>query len=360
MSRGWKAVALVNPEEPGIVDRLDALRSCGIDLVEIQDPSRVTEFLDPSVGAVMMVASGPRLAQWTAQLARADRPTTPFLGGTLDESTAPAQGQEWIEALDEGLALVAADGRIVRCNDRFAAIFATSHDQLCGRRIAELIPDLASSTPENGQESRLNWQDRDHRYQVHMSPAAGPQGSLVSSVVQVHDMTREHALESQAREAHEAVQAAQARLIQMEREFQSVRRFLDDAPPPGAVGSALAQERPDQYAEFLADYTSILAIMVRESGYRVDPTWSESLQELAMKMGLLHSGPRDVIDLHCDALRSTCTGPMSARLAQRAEEARLLVLELMGYLLSYYRERGPSGHCREQSPGLAPADREDE
>ena len=52
---------------------------------------------------------------------------------------------------------------------------------------------------------------------------------------------------------------------------------------------------------------------------------------------MLSAGPRDVIDLHVSALQQRLDQAGREEAAALVEEGRLLVLELMGYVVTYYR-----------------------
>ena len=55
-------------------------------------------------------------------------------------------------------------------------------------------------------------------------------------------------------------------------------------------------------------------------------------------MGFLKAGPRDVIDIHTLTLRKKNEKATQAKAQAYVAEGRLMVLELMGYLTSYYRK----------------------
>jgi len=61
------------------------------------------------------------------------------------------------------------------------------------------------------------------------------------------------------------------------------------------------------------------------------------LQVLAEQIGFLQAGPRDVIDIYTEALRGKTDKTTSTKTEAFVEEGRFLVLELMGYLVSFYR-----------------------
>jgi len=58
---------------------------------------------------------------------------------------------------------------------------------------------------------------------------------------------------------------------------------------------------------------------------------------LAELLGFLRAGARDVIDIHNETLRSFVKDKSSSQARIFMEESRIVLLQLMGDLLSFYR-----------------------
>ena len=54
-------------------------------------------------------------------------------------------------------------------------------------------------------------------------------------------------------------------------------------------------------------------------------------------IGFLNGRPRDVVEIHSTALKRKSNGAAPQRAQAYVQEGRLMVLEVMGYLASYYR-----------------------
>jgi hypothetical protein len=63
------------------------------------------------------------------------------------------------------------------------------------------------------------------------------------------------------------------------------------------------------------------------------------MHDIADRLGFLRAGPRDVVDIHITALKEKSSGATPQKNKAYAEEGRIKVLELMGLLVSYYRNR---------------------
>jgi hypothetical protein len=58
---------------------------------------------------------------------------------------------------------------------------------------------------------------------------------------------------------------------------------------------------------------------------------------IARRLGARQANPRDVIDLHSAALQAKIENANPRKAKVYVEEGHLVVLELMGYLVSYYQ-----------------------
>ncbi len=95
---------------------------------------------------------------------------------------------------------------------------------------------------------------------------------------------------------------------------------------------------------------------LEQRGFRTDLHLSERLRDLADRVGQFGGGPRDVIDLYRAALHGRRRGVASEKGRAYIEEGRLLVLELMGNLVSYYRRYARPPHpARDAGPVRPPA-----
>lgn len=99
----------------------------------------------------------------------------------------------------------------------------------------------------------------------------------------------------------------------------------------------LREAQPDLFDELVAQYGQILDQRLEQRAYKIDMNTSDTLREIASHLGFLRAGPRDVVDIHTQAIRRRVKNAGVIRTQAYVEEGRLLVLELMGYLASYYR-----------------------
>lgn len=156
-----------------------------------------------------------------------------------------------------------------------------------------------------------------------------------------------------AEEAQAEARASAARVEQLERELYSLEQFA--VPPESAVTAqsfglkSLRQGLPDTFNNLVERYVSLMDLALEQQAYKVEHNISEGLRSLSEEIGFLNGGPRDVVEIHGTALKIQTREVTSQKSQAYAEEGRLLVLELMGYLASYYRNYA-SGFARSGTP----------
>ncbi len=164
---------------------------------------------------------------------------------------------------------------------------------------------------------------------------------------------------SESRRAAEAEAEARAnavRIEQLERELRSLEQL--QGPPQTSVtaqmyGSGpLRGHAPNTFNQFVRRYGNLIDLALEQRGYRVEHSIPEKLRAMSEQLGFLKAGPRDVVEIHTKALKGRSKGANPGKTQAYAEEGRLMALELMGDLVSYYRRR--SSGAKEVAPSAAP------
>jgi len=95
----------------------------------------------------------------------------------------------------------------------------------------------------------------------------------------------------------------------------------------------------DIFEEFVGKYEEWMELSLEKELFKVDNNISTNLQNMAERLGFFYATPRDLVEIHVKALQHK-TEKLSSRKAQLyADVGRIMLLELMGYLLSFYRNR---------------------
>ncbi len=134
--------------------------------------------------------------------------------------------------------------------------------------------------------------------------------------------------------------AAGARRDTRTQELAALGALPADALPVSAALSGnepLAAVAPREVDEAVRRYRALLDAAVEQRTYLGAAQPDGPLRELAALLGALRAGPRDVTGIHLRVMAALVEGKESAALDLYAEEARLLLVRVMGYLLAYYR-----------------------
>ncbi|MCU0618362.1 MAG: PAS domain-containing protein [Gemmatimonadaceae bacterium] len=262
------------------------------------------------------------------------------------------------DALDAHVAVVAPDGRIVAVNDawrRFAAGNGDPHGgepgpnylDVCRTSATAGIVEAAAALdglysvlrgerPEFEFEYPCHSPTEQRWFLMRVAPLPGTSGRAVVSHVNI--TTRRRALLDaiEAREADTRAEAARrdaSRLAQLAEEHASehtAQAFGIDRD--GA-------RRARVLAEMEPAYLALLDLAVEQRAYRVEYATTDRLRQLADALGAARARARDVVELHRAALRHRAGGAADPRADAYLEEGRLLLLQLMGQVLTYYRDQ---------------------
>lgn len=125
------------------------------------------------------------------------------------------------------------------------------------------------------------------------------------------------------------------------RELYAMERLTVDGPTSITARSfeirPLRDAAPGPYDEFKTAYASILGDAFEAKVFKVDHRVGERLRRLAEELGRYRAGPRDVVQIHLEVLQAQMQQETAGRAQAYLEEGRLLVLELMGDLVAFYR-----------------------
>jgi DNA-binding response OmpR family regulator len=132
-----------------------------------------------------------------------------------------------------------------------------------------------------------------------------------------------------------------ARQTETAREFESLEQF--PRLPHAAVAAqslgltSLRESLPDLFDELVQHYGDLLDQALEQRVYKVNYQLAESLRALGDQLGFIKAGPRDVVQIHHAALLKKAANVTVSKSRAYIEEGRMLILELMGNLVSYYR-----------------------
>jgi CheY-like chemotaxis protein len=168
----------------------------------------------------------------------------------------------------------------------------------------------------------------------------GAQDFLLKNNLRAEALIRSirYAIERQKAKRQEEAAEAEKR---QEREIESLEQF---GAPAGALITArayglerLSEASADTFEALVEQYRDLIDQAIEQRKFKMDSKTSQGARVLAQRLGFLRASPRDVVELHLKALKTREPVKMTVSYVV-AEEARLLLVELMGYLASYYRD----------------------
>jgi DNA-binding response OmpR family regulator len=138
--------------------------------------------------------------------------------------------------------------------------------------------------------------------------------------------------------------------MQLEREHQKnadtqemhslerIKGFQIPSTTAKLLGQATLRESlPEIFEELTHAYADLLDRALEHRFYKVAYDISEEIRNMADKLGFLKACPRDVVEIHTKALKTKTFENNLQKSSVYKAEARMVLLELMGDLLSYYR-----------------------
>lgn len=103
--------------------------------------------------------------------------------------------------------------------------------------------------------------------------------------------------------------------------------------------SDLRDAAPELFDQLVLRYLDLVELAIEQASFAADYRSRVHLEDFAKQLGGLGAGPRDVTAIHARAMRHRLEDPDVVPSRAADEETRLVVIELMGYLVLYYRLR---------------------
>lgn len=104
--------------------------------------------------------------------------------------------------------------------------------------------------------------------------------------------------------------------------------------------TSIKEGLPDVYQRLTADYSALMEDTVTEKIFGETTNVEEDKRAFVNKLGFLQASPRDLIDIHSSVLEAKSQEAPEEKAFLYVDEGRILALEIMGYLTSFYRR-----HC---------------
>ena len=190
-------------------------------------------------------------------------------------------------------------------------------------------------------EHRLRRADGEYRWMVSAGRPileGGEFHGFIGTLVDITDPRRAEAaaLEARAVAVSTEARAQRARKDLLDSELGALEDLRSAERRPRVA--PLRQHTPEVFKELATRYGELLELALTRQAYKnVEADPSQGLRSLGERLGFLRAGPRDVVDLHTQVLGGKARGAPYAKAQTYVAEGRLMALELMGYLVGFYR-----------------------
>lgn len=101
--------------------------------------------------------------------------------------------------------------------------------------------------------------------------------------------------------------------------------------------AALREGHADIFDDFVLRFGELMDKALDQCAYKVDHGVNDQLRAIAETLGRVGAKPRDIVEIYATALKNKTGSTPVARADAYHKEGRLMALELMGYLASFYR-----------------------
>ncbi len=238
----------------------------------------------------------------------------------------------------DAVLLVGEDLRIVDANAKAAELYGYPTEELTEMSVRQLCPEHGSLEHNFGLASRAHaavWRTEQQtkfgeRFPAELQCRKFIAPTRTSFEMIVSSLSEDPRAEIEARAVDREINLLSA--YSAAREDRSVAAELYDGGP-------LSRCAPARFAQLADMYDGILELALDGKAFRIETGHSDQLRRLAERLAELDAGPRDVTELHALVLKKKVSAAQAIKKHAYVEEGRLLLLQLMGYLASYYRSR---------------------
>lgn len=258
------------------------------------------------------------------------------------------QYRMFFESIGYGVIYQSGDGKITDVNPAAERILGLKADQMKGKTFSEFVwriiredgSDFASDEYPSAISLKIGREVRDVIVGIFSVSKADMTWVRVSAVPQFR--TGENT-PWQVYSIFEDITDKKLAENSRKWEIKSLRQYSE--PRKSVITSEYLGVKPlrtalaDMFEEFVGKYEEWMELAIEKELFKVDNDISVLMQTMAERLGFFNAGPRDLVDIHVKALQHK-TEKLSSRKAQiYADAGRMMLLELMGYLLSFYRNR---------------------
>ncbi len=255
--------------------------------------------------------------------------------------------QRYVNAVLESsgalIVIIDGEGNILRMNSSCEKITGYSEEELRNISLWSLIPQEEREGVSEVFEELMRG-SYPNTFENHWITKSGEKRFIAwtNTVVERKDGGVESII-STGIDITERKREMESRVEKLQEEIARMESF--SSPGTTSVTGRMYAQRdflersPEDFQEMRQEYQDILSDRLEERIYKTDNRISARLNGLAERFGMATAGPKDVVEIHVQALKNLNQGVPYKRAQALTEEGRLLAIELMGYLVSFYRNQ---------------------
>ena len=126
-----------------------------------------------------------------------------------------------------------------------------------------------------------------------------------------------------------------------DKELKSLEKLSPDGSAvvtEKALGiKSLKESSPLTFNEFTEKFEQVLKLHIENNLYKTDINTGNKLKALATGFGKINAGPKDIVEVYSTVLKSKIDHSNMKASQTYVDEGRFVLLEIMGYLVNYYR-----------------------
>jgi PAS domain S-box-containing protein len=228
-------------------------------------------------------------------------------------------------------------GRIVAVNNAAVHQYGFSREEFLAMHATDLVIEPQRAAAQESQSSSSHYGSYTHRTKIGLTRDVETNEQEIiwrgcaCRVVLAHDVSERNRID----------QEKTRQLERLEREYRSLRKLGGDRheDSPRNIPEADLHTRNAAARGGLAlQYEQILRDALDNRIYKTGNDPSSALRSMACELLQLQSTARDVIAIHCETMRKLAPLPESPRAQAFIEVGRISLIELLGHLLSGYRQ----------------------
>lgn len=257
---------------------------------------------------------------------------------------------------NDPIVITDTDGNIEYANEAFSSVTQYPLSEIIGKNprifksgkhsagfYKSLWDTIKTGEPWHGELTNKRKSGELHEQELTISPIKDSEGKIAHFVAFLKDVTLQKQTELKLAkvEKEDAINRGELEKLRSEMEAQKAVMFGGYSPIASKMAglSSLRERAPKVFEDIGNKYGKLLEKYMEALAVQHEKPHAEIIA-LADEVGDYTCGPRDVIDIHLEAVSRQCLDAHPARVRALTLEGRLLALELMGNLVDYYRRGG--------------------